>query len=228
MCFFACCFLSSVQTQSSHKTYNLLFLPSNRNYNGTVTFVYSVTDSNLPGSNVTATVTLTILPAVLPPVALNNTYTGTFGSPYSPPSGSLLVDDDSSPYNARLDIVAFGTPSVGTVTFQPNGTFVFTPPSLTWFGTAVFPYTITDSSTGLNATAYAHVTVAPPVPVAVDDAYSCPYNAPCSPPGGAPGILSNDTSPSGGTLTVTGVVTPPNVGTVTVDANGTFVYTPPQ
>jgi hypothetical protein len=191
---------------------------------GNATFEYEMGDS-VSQQTARATVTI-IIPAPLPPVALNNTYAGTFGFPYSPSSGSLLVDNDASPYNAQLDVTSVGTPSVGTVTVQPNGTFVFTPPTLSWFGTAVFPYTITDRSTGLNATAYASITVAPSGPVAVDDAYTCYYNAPCSPPGGAPGILANDTSPSGGTLTVTGVVTPPSFGTVTVDANGTFVYTP--
>jgi hypothetical protein len=98
----------------------------------------------------------------------------------------------------------------------------WTPP-----GTAVFPYTITDAGTALNATANVHVTIpTPSPPVAVNDAYTCTYGNQCSPPT-PQSILDNDASTAGGALTVDQVVTPPLVGAVTVTPSGSFTYTPP-
>ncbi len=99
-------------------------------------------------------------------------------------------------------------------------------------GTTFYEYTITDLDTGLNASAYVHIIIDPPVvapvappspPVALDDFYYCPFNLPCSP--GV--ILANDSSPTGGILTVAGVETYPPVGALDPSENGSFVYLPP-
>lgn len=91
----------------------------------------------------------------------------------------------------------------------------------------MFPYTITDADTGLNASAVASILITSlPPPVAVDDAYLCNANEPCSTL--APGVLVNDSSRSNGTLSVVDVPVLPAQGSVVVDANGSFVYTPPR
>ena len=91
----------------------------------------------------------------------------------------------------------------------------------------MFPYTIADAGTGLTATANVHITIPKPgAPVALNDAYTCQYDTPCSPPG-TKSILDNDASTVGGSLAVDQIVTPPLVGTVVVSPSGGFTYKPP-
>jgi len=95
----------------------------------------------------------------------------------------------------------------------------------------VFPYTITDEGTGLNATAYVHITIPPPALLpAVDDYYVGVYNTPRV-VNVSEGILRNDgPGPTNGTLTAPRVLTPPPTahGNVTGlnSTTGGFVFTP--
>lgn len=94
----------------------------------------------------------------------------------------------------------------------------------------MFPYTVTDTKTGLFATAFVHIVFAPNAvkpPVAVDDLYLCPNTAiTCRP---TPSILVNDSSPNGATLTIVGFEQPPaGQGTVALDVLGNLVYTLPR
>jgi hypothetical protein len=90
-------------------------------------------------------------------------------------------------------------------------------------------YSVADSAApGLTTDATVKISVPCPAatpPVAVDDVYSCPYGAPCSPPASpAGGILANDRSPTGGNLTVDAIVTQPPAGSVTFTPTGGFVF----
>lgn len=99
-------------------------------------------------------------------------------------------------------------------------------------GTAVFPYTITDAGTGLNASAYVHITIMPPAGAlpATDDYYVGVYNTPRL-VNATEGILRNDgPGPTNGTLVVHRIITAPPTadGNVTQlhNATGSFVFTP--
>jgi hypothetical protein len=85
----------------------------------------------------------------------------------------------------RLEVIAAGPPTANTGTLQSyakNGSFFFIPKT-GWTGTTVFPYTITDVDTGLNASANVYITIVPPI-TAVDDSYTGTYNQDYTPPEG--------------------------------------------
>jgi hypothetical protein len=90
-----------------------------------------------------------------------------------------------------------------------------------------FEYAISD--TCVPGTSKAKVTLiypSPGGPLASNDAYTCTYNAPCT-PGGQPDPLANDRSLTGCPINMS-AITQPSVGSVTFTPNGQFTYTPPQ
>ena len=119
-----------------------------------------------------------------------------------------------------LPILKLTDPANGTVVVNPDGTFTYTPDA-NFSGTDSFTYKITDID-GDVSEATATITIEPgnDVPVAVDDAYSTPFDEPVN------GDLSgNDTpSPDGGNVWMK--LTDPANGTVVVNPDGTFTYTP--
>jgi hypothetical protein len=102
------------------------------------------------------------------------------------------------------------------------------PPFRNFYGTVNFTYEITDPLLpGSAATAVVTLMIpSPGGPKAVDDAYPCPFNAPCQPPAQG-GVLGNDNSLAGGTVTATRVVAQPAVGTVSITPDGNFTFMPP-
>jgi hypothetical protein len=97
-------------------------------------------------------------------------------------------------------------------------------------GNVTFEYKIIDSLVP-GGFAIAKVTLvypSPGGPTAADDAYRCPFNAPCSP--SVAGVMGNDRSLTGGPLTVVKVLTQPAVGTLNFtlpSSGGLFEFTPP-
>lgn len=85
------------------------------------------------------------------------------------------------------------------------------------------PYTIRDPVTSQTSTAFLTIVVpSQDAPVAVDDFYTCPFNAACAP---ATGLLAND-STSGAPLEVVDVPNPPPTGSLVWNPDGTFTYLP--
>lgn len=172
------------------------------------------------------------------PVAIADTYTLAQVSPgatantatLAVPAAGVLVNDsdlDADPLTA----VNFASPTSGTVLGNANGSFSYTPPS-GFVGAATFTYQASD---GLKTSAPATVTVnvTDTAPVAVADSYTMMRNQ-----GGtnanlviaAPGILANDTDPDAGTILSAVNYTPLAAGTgvLTTNANGSFIYNPPN
>jgi hypothetical protein len=108
-----------------------------------VTFVYSATDSNTPGSNVTATVTLTIGPPP-PPTAVLDKYTTPKDTELVVPASprGLLTNDTTPSPGAVLTVVAIARqPDYGSlVAWAPDGSFTWRPP-VGFVGMATFEYT---------------------------------------------------------------------------------------
>jgi VCBS repeat-containing protein len=108
------------------------------------TFDYTAIDS--AGQKTTTTVTITVTP-----VAFDQTVFTNFDTPLNGPS---VLDPD---IGTGISVTSNTQPSHGTVTINPDGTYLYTPNS-GYTGPDQFTYTITDSS-GQTATANVFITV---------------------------------------------------------------------
>ena len=176
------------------------YTPAN-GFTGTDTFTYTVTDPT--GQTATATETIKVGPG-----AVNDTYDTPFNTPVSGTAGTADTYAPGSTFAKATN------PSHGSVVFNPDGSYVYTPtPGFT--GTDSFTYTVTDPGTGLSATATETINVGVN---AVDDGYSTPFNTSL-----AGDAALGDTHPVGSTFAKT---TDPAHGSVVFNANGSYTYTP--
>jgi VCBS repeat-containing protein len=209
-------------TQGSHGAVTtgaggaLIYTPT-ANFTGTDTFNYTVSDG-LGGTD-TATVTVTVLPANRPPVAVDDNAS----TPEDVAVSILVLGNDSDPDGDTLTVASFTQGSHGAVTTGAGGALIFTP-AANFSGADSFSYTISDGRGGTD-TATVNVTITPvnDAPVASNDSYST--NEDTTLTIAAPGVLANDTDVEGSTLTAALVAGPSN-GTLTLNANGSFTYTP--
>ena len=179
-----------------------------KNYYGTDTFTYQVTDPT--GQTVTATETITIpRPAI---AAVNDSYK----TPYNTPLPASAGAGDT--YSPGSTFTAVTQPGHGTLTMKPDGTYVYKP-SPGFSGKVTFTYKITDV-TGQTVTATETIVVAAPALAAHDHVYQAPYEK--AMPGNA---AAGNTFPTGSKFSL---VTQPSKGTVTMNPNGTYTYVPPK
>jgi Domain of unknown function (DUF4347)/Cadherin-like domain/Bacterial Ig domain len=171
-------------------------------FTGTDTFTYTVTD---PTTGLTATATETIN---VGPKAVSDKYTTPLNTPLA---GNAAAGDT---YSAGSTFAKTTDPTNGSVVFNANGTYTYTPAS-GFTGTDSFTYTVTDPATGLSSTATETIQVGL---VAIDDKYKTPYNTPLT--GNA---ALGDTYFSG---SIFSVVTPPAKGTVVMKPDGTYTFKP--
>ena len=75
-----------------------------------------------------------------PPAATNDSYSTTYNKALNEVNGSLLNNDAGN----GLTVTSYSQPSHGTVTVNPDGTFIYTPTD-GFIGTDIFTYTATDS-----------------------------------------------------------------------------------
>ena len=178
--------------------------------NGVYTIAVTATDSQ--GALVTRSFTYTVSnPA---PVAGNDAFSGAEDSAIA---GNVSTND-SDPDGDALSYGVVTGPAHGTLVFNPNGTFTYTP-AANYSGPDTFTYRVTDAN-GASATAVVSLTVTPvnDAPVAANVSVTTPED-----------VIFN------GTLTATDVdgpsmtftkATNPAHGTVVVNPDGTYVYTP--
>lgn len=180
----------------------------NSGFAGMDFFTYRITDPT--GQVSTATEIITVTPPVL--AAVNDSYT----TPYNTPLSGNAATADS--YAAGSTFTAISTPAHGAVVMNADGTYTYTPVS-GYAGTDTFTYKITDPS-GQSVTAVETITITPPAaPLAVNDAYTTPYNTAL--------INGNaalaDTYLVGSTFKATSA---PSHGTLAMNADGSYIYTP--
>ncbi len=136
--------------------------------------------------------------------------------------GVLLndFDVDNDPLTATLVI----TPTTGSLTFNPDGSFVYTPEA-GYVGTVSFRYRVTDGIAFSNTAQVSLQVLANPNqgPVATSDAYTTPYETTLTVI--APGVLSNDHDPDGQDLQALLLVGPAH-GQLTLGTNGQIDYVP--
>lgn len=194
-------------------------------FSGSDSFRYRPTTlSGGAGAEVPVSVTVTPPPPP-PPVAANDVYSTAFNAPLSITAPGVLANDHANG-GAGLSAVLSSAATAGTVALSSSGGFVYTPLS-GFSGLVTFQYRAQTTNGGQSAPATVSITVAPnvpPPPVAFNDSYSTPLNMPLNV--SAPGVLANDAANSGTGLSAV-LSTAPAQGNVSLNANGSFVYTPP-
>jgi gliding motility-associated-like protein len=187
----------------------------NPGYTGTDTLTYTVKSPD-GTTSVPVKVIITVTPAPVPPVAVNDSTSTPLNTPVTIP---VLSNDSAKTYPiAPATVVITQQPKHGTVTVNPDGTVTYTPVN-NYAGLDTLLYTVKDT-TGLVSNPATVVIKTPGVaPSPVDDAGTTPVNTPVTIP-----VLNNDGGPLDSS-TVT-IVTPPTHGTVVVNPDGTVTYTP--
>ncbi|WP_309242985.1 Ig-like domain-containing protein [Hyalangium versicolor] len=193
------------------------FAPA-RNFNGTTTFRYTVSDGN--GGTDTATVTMTVTPVNDPPTANDDSFQVAVNSTAN--ALDVLFNDTYLPDAPEtLTVTAVTQPTNGSVSLA--GGVVRFSPAPDFSGIASFTYTISDGNGGTD-TATVTVTVSGTnnLPTADDDTFTVAEDSGAT----VLDVLANDTTApdTGETLTVVAVTQPAN-GTVTL-TGGVVSFTP--
>ncbi len=183
------------------------------NFNGVVTFSYTVGDGN--GGSDDATVTVTVLPVNDAPVALDDSAVTLEDTPVS----IDVLANDSDVDGDTLTIDSVSQPSAGTATID-SGAILFSP-ALNFTGDISFTYTITDGN-GLGDSATVTVSVTPvnDGPQAADDNAQTDEDMPVT-----IDVLANDIDDDGDALVISSV-TQPSDATVVINDDQTVTVTP--
>jgi len=192
----------------------------NANFNGTDSFVYQASD----GTTLSAPVTVTLNVAAIndAPTANADSYTTGEDTPLTVAGPGVLGNDTDIDGNA-LSAVLVGGPASGTLTLNPDGSFLYTPNG-NFNGTDSFTYQVSDGVTlSSPVTVTLNVTPANDAPVGNTDSYVTGEDTPLTV--AAAGVLANDTDLDGDALTAV-LVSGPASGTLALNANGSFTYTP--
>ena len=186
-------------------------------------FTYTASDGT--GTSFAVTVRITVTPVNDAPVAVGDSYSTAEDSVLTVPAGGKVTLNDTDAESNPLTVTLVSGPTHGTLTLNPDGTFVYTPSS-NYAGTDSFTYRASDGAANSNvATVTLTVTEVDDPPVAVADGATVAEGGTVTILiGGATSVLANDTDPENGALTAA-VVTGPTNGTLTLNANGTFSYT---
>ena len=190
----------------------------NAGYSGIDTFTYKAFD----GMESSTLATVTIAVTENPPVAKNDSYSISHGQTLTTTTTNGVLVNDSDPDRDSLTASLVSGVQHGTLTFNANGTFTYTP-AAGFIGTDSFTYKDYD---GLEFSTVATATIAvnENAPVARNDSYSISHGRTLTTTL-TNGVLANDTDPDHDSLTAS-LVTGVQHGTLTLNANGTFTYTP--
>ncbi len=186
------------------------------------------------GTDPTTGVDVTVQPAqdvapvtVTPKAADDGVYTTPYETAKTVAAASgLLANDLPNDGSTTVVTASIVGPTHGTVAVNTDGSFTYTPNN-GYSGPDSFTYH--DVSHRVNSnTATVSLTVSPPpAPVAMNDAYSTPYETALS-ENATNGLLHNDhaSAPDQALTVDTTTVSHPVHGTVTVASDGSFTYTP--
>src|SRR5206468_2313404 len=190
------------------------------NYNGPDSFTYKANDGMFDSGN--AAVTIAVIPVNDPPVALDDSYTTDEDIPLLV-DGPGVLGNDTDIDGDSLSAVLVGGPSYGTLTFNADGSFSYTP-ATNFNGLDSFSYKASDG-TADSSPATVTITVTPvnDAPVAVNDSYSLDEDTTLEV--SAPGVLANDSDIDGDSLSAV-LVSGPEHGSLTLNTNGSFTYVP--
>ena len=162
-----------------------------------------------------ATVTITITNP--PPNAINDFYSMYAGQTLTVSSPGVLNNDT---YADSAQYIAGSGPASGTLTFNSNGSFTYSPVS-SFYGAASFQYIAVSASGQQSSAATVTINVISPAPVASGDSYMTYRNFTLNV--SQPGVLQNDSNANAAQY-VTG--TGPAHGSLTFNSSGSFTYVP--
>ncbi len=196
----------------------------NAGFSGEDSFEYEVCDDGTPSVCDVATVVIEVLPVVDPvnnaPVANPDDYITDVNTPVN---GSVLPND-FDPDGDDLTPTKTGDPTNGTVVFNPDGTFTYTP-NTDFEGEDSFTYQVCDADGLCDETTVTIIVVPDNVfentVVAVDDNGYGEMNTDIT-----GNVLNNDTDPEGNNIVSVTKTSDPANGTVVVNNDGSYVYTP--
>ena len=205
-------------------THQVTYTPTSGTY-GTDSFTFQAMDDNLGVGQ--ATVSLTVTPVNLAPVATAQTVT----VDHDQTRIIVLTATDAETPGSQLTYTIATQPAHGTLTQMTANSFAYTPAG--YIGADSFTFTATDTGNPPGSTANrmtsAPVTVSLNVvdtaPHAVSDSYSVLAGFTLRVPAST-GVLANDTDAEGDALTASLVYGQPQHGTVALAQDGSFVYTP--
>jgi hypothetical protein len=190
-------------------------------FHGTDSFTYKANDGHSDGN--TATVTLNVAFVNQPPVAVDDSYT-TEENTLIQVVGPGVLANDTDVENDSLTAHVVSGPSHGALTFNPDGSFAYTP-ATDFHGTDSFTYKANDgTSDGNTATVTLKVMFVNQPPVAFNTAFSANENETLIVPADS-GVLANASDPENDPLTAVLASTPPH-GSVTLNRDGSFTYNP--
>jgi uncharacterized delta-60 repeat protein len=193
----------------------------NLNFVGTDTFTYRATDGVFASAPATVTITVTPLPDA--PTGVNDGFSVPQGNTLSV-GGAGVLGNDTDPENDPLAAILVSSPASGALTFNANGTFVYTP-TAGFVGTDSFTYKPFDGTNEGNVTTVT-ISVNPvnSPPVAADDQYTTTEDVGVIWPAWL-GPLANDSDPDGTPLTPVLVSGAAN-GFVELFPDGRLTYIP--
>src|SRR5690606_36625183 len=173
------------------------YLP-NKDFNGTDSFTYTVSDSR--GGQATASVMVTVTPVNDPPVARNDSVSTTRGKAVT----ISVLDNDTDPDGDPLTVAITKQPSKGAGSVD-SGKIIYAPSS-NFTRQDSRTYQITDAE-GLSSSAVVTINVTGPNrnPVASHDSVTTKEDTPFHIP-----VLANDSDPDGDPLTIVSVTQPSN------------------
>jgi VCBS repeat-containing protein len=190
------------------------------------TYTTELTVSDAAGNTNTTAITIEVAEQNQAPATTDETYSIQENTSLRVPAPGVLRND-SDPNGDALTAILVTNPANGELSFNTNGSFVYTPNS-GFAGTDTFTYNVSDGE--FNSTAKVSITV-----TTVNDALSArndSYTVTESTDRdlstldiSAPGVLGNDVDPDGDSLSARVVEAPTN-GTLQLAANGSLSYTP--
>ena len=181
-------------------------------FSGVVTFTYR--DVNTTHTSAPATVTITVNPRNLPPVAVDDSYTL---DQRTSVSGNVTLND-YDPNGDPIHVALVKGPTGGTLQLNSNGSFIYTPTG-DYYGTDTFTYVVDDgNAVGNTATVTLVIRYVNRPPIATSGTITVNPLFPFT------GNLTNFAyDPDGNPLTVR-LVNDPRYGQILVNSDGVFTY----
>ncbi len=187
-------------------------------FSGPDIFTYIASDGVLTD---TALVLIDVGSVDDPPIAQDDLYSTPEDTPLVVAAPGVLendVDPEGSPLMATL-----GTPpSNGTVAFNADGSFTYTP-TQAYSGADTFTYIVSDGALTDTALVLIDVGSANDPPIARDDTYATDEDTVLTVT--VPGVLANDIDPEGSPLSAAPGTSPAH-GVLVLNADGSFSYAP--